>query len=101
MTLQLNPEVTVRERGVMEKCTFCVQRIRNKQYHAKTENRELKDGEIVPACAQTCPANAIVFGDLMDENSKVRKLIEDKRKYQLLNELNTKTAVVYLKKISI
>ncbi len=101
MTLQLNPEVTVRERGVMEKCTFCVQRIRNKEYQAKTENRKLKDGEIVPACAQTCPTNAIVFGDLMDENSEVRKLIKDKRKYQLLNELNTKTAVVYLKKITV
>ncbi len=101
MTLQLNPEVTVRERGVMEKCTFCVQRIRNKEYHAKTENRELKDGEIVPACAQTCPTEAIVFGDLMDKNSKVRRLIEDKRKYQLLNELNTKTAVVYLKKVTV
>ncbi len=101
MTLQLNPEVTVRERGVMEKCTFCVQRIRNKEYQAKTGNRKLEDGEIVPACAQTCPSEAIVFGDLLDENSKVRKLIESKRKYQLLNELNTKTAVVYLKKITI
>ncbi len=99
--LQLNPEVTVRERGVMEKCTFCVQRIRNKEYNAKTENRSLLDGEIVPACAQTCPTEAIVFGDLMDENSKVRKLIRNDRKYQLLNELNTKTAVVYLKKITI
>ena len=99
--LQLNPEVTVRERGVMEKCTFCVQRIRNREYNAKTENRPLLDGEIVPACAQTCPTEAIVFGDLMDENSRVRKLIENERKYQLLNELNTKTAVVYLKKITI
>lgn len=101
LTLQLNPEVTVRERGVMEKCTFCVQRIRNHEYQAKIENRELKDGEIVPACAQTCPTKAIVFGDLLDENSEVRKLIADGRKYQLLNELNTKTAVVYLKKITV
>ncbi len=101
MTLHLNPEVTVRERGVMEKCTFCVQRIRNKEYKAKIENRKLKDGEIVPACMQTCPTNAIVFGDLMDENSEVRKLIKNSRRYQLLNELNTKTAVVYLKKVTV
>lgn len=97
--LRLNPEVTVRSRGVMEKCTFCVQRIRNKQHQAKTEHRELQDGEIVPACAQTCPANAIVFGDLMDENSAVRKLANNDRSYQLLHELNTKPAVIYLKKI--
>jgi len=97
--LQLNPEVTVRSRGVMEKCTFCVQRIKNKEHQAIVENRELRDGDVVPACAQTCPANAIVFGDLMDENSKVRKLMGDGRRYQLLRELNTKPAVIYLKKI--
>lgn len=98
-TLQLNPEVTVRERGVMEKCTFCVQRIRNKQYKAKKENRDINDGEIVPACAQTCPTNAITFGDMLDKKSNVYSLMQDERRYQLLHELNTKPAVVYLKKV--
>jgi molybdopterin-containing oxidoreductase family iron-sulfur binding subunit len=98
-TLRLNPEVTVRSRGVMEKCTFCVQRIRNAEYSAKKEKRKLKEGDIVPACAQTCPTNAIVFGDLLDENSLVSKLFNHERRYQLLHELNTKPAVIYLKKI--
>jgi molybdopterin-containing oxidoreductase family iron-sulfur binding subunit len=98
-TMQLNPEVTVRSRGVMEKCTFCIQRIRNAEYTAKIENRKLKTDEIIPACAQTCPTNAIIFGDLMDEQSGIKKLMENDRHYQLLHELNTKPAVVYLKKI--
>ncbi len=98
-TLQLNPEVTVRERGVMEKCTFCVQRIRNAEQQAKIEGRELRDGEIIPACQQTCPTEAIVFGDIMDEKSRVYGLMQDDRRYQVLKELNTKPAVVYLKKI--
>ncbi len=101
MTMQLNPEVTVRERGVMEKCTFCIQRIRNTEDKAKIEDRPVEDGEIVTACQQTCPTNAIVFGDLNDENSRVRKLMDHERRYQLLRELNTKPAVVYLKKINI
>jgi molybdopterin-containing oxidoreductase family iron-sulfur binding subunit len=98
-TLQLNPEVTVRERGVMEKCTFCVQRIRNAEYAALKNNRVLQDGDIVPACAQTCPAGAIVFGDLLDPRSRVSIMFEHERRYQLLHTLNTKPAVVYLKKI--
>jgi molybdopterin-containing oxidoreductase family iron-sulfur binding subunit len=98
-TLQLNPEISVRSRGVMEKCTFCVQRIRYAEYSAKRENRQLKDGEIVPACAQTCPAGAIFFGDLLDPASNVSRLFDNERRYQLLHELNTKPAVVYLKKI--
>lgn len=98
-TMQLNPEVTVRERGVMEKCTFCVQRIRNAEYSALKNNRTLHDGDIVPACAQTCPAEAIVFGDLMDPGSRVSKLFDHERRYQLLHQLNTKPAVVYLKKM--
>lgn len=98
-TLQLNPEVTVRERGVMEKCTFCVQRIRNAEEKAKLANRPLQDGEIMTACQQTCPTGAIIFGDLKDPESKVRKRTEDQRRYQLLKELNTKPAVMYLKKI--
>lgn len=101
MSLQLNPEVSVRERGVMEKCTFCIQRIKNAEQKAKIENRQIKDGEIMTACQQTCPANAIIFGDISDERSEVRRLMEDRRRYQLLHELNTKPAVIYLKKISI
>ncbi len=100
-TLQLNPEVTVRERGVMEKCTFCVQRIRNVEEKAKVEGRSVAEGEIVTACQQTCPTSAIVFGDLNDEHSAVSKLTNSERRYQLLRELNTKPAVVYLKKINI
>lgn len=97
--LQLNPEVTVRSRGVMEKCTFCVQRIRNAEYAAKKEGRQLEDGAITPACAQTCPTGAIIFGDLFDPGSKVSGLFIHERRYQLLHELNTKPGVVYLKKI--
>ncbi len=97
---QLNPEVTVRCRGVMEKCTFCVQRIRHAEYQAKREDRPIRDGEIQPACVQSCPAKVYTFGDLLNEDSAVNKLFrEDKRGYQLLHELNTKTAVLYLKKI--
>lgn len=99
--LQLNPDVTVRDHGVMEKCTFCVQRIRSVQQTAKKENRAIRDQEIQPACVQTCPTDAIVFGDLHDKNSRVRQLYEDRRRYQLLDELNTKPAVIYLKKIRI
>jgi molybdopterin-containing oxidoreductase family iron-sulfur binding subunit len=97
---QLNPEVTVRSRGVMEKCTFCVQRIRRAEYRAKLEDRPVLDGEIQPACVQSCPAGVFTFGDLHDENSKVSRLFRDNdRGYQLLHELNTKPAVLYLKKI--
>ncbi|MGE5353200.1 MAG: molybdopterin-dependent oxidoreductase [Acidobacteriota bacterium] len=102
LEVQLNPEVTVRSRGVMEKCTFCVQRIRNAEYHAKNEKRKLKEGEIVTACQQTCPTNAIIFGDLLDNNSQVTKLTRgDLRRYHVLEELNTKPAVTYLKRINI
>ncbi|HEX2961002.1 MAG TPA: 4Fe-4S dicluster domain-containing protein, partial [Ignavibacteriales bacterium] len=101
LEVQLNPEVTVRARGVMEKCTFCVQRIRNAEYHAKNENRKLMEGEIVTACQQTCPTNAITFGDLLDNNSMVSRLTRnDLRRYHLLEELNTKPAVTYLKRIN-
>ncbi|HEX2934787.1 MAG TPA: molybdopterin-dependent oxidoreductase [Bacteroidales bacterium] len=99
-TLQLNPEVTVRERGVMEKCTFCIQRIRNVEEKAKVENRKVGDGEIVTACQQTCPTSAIVFGDINDPNSAVSKLMSSERRYQLLKELNTKPSVIYLKKLT-
>ncbi len=68
---QLNPEVTVRQRGVMEKCTFCIQRIRQVQHQARRENRPVRDGEVQPACVQTCPAGVFTFGNLLDPNSKV------------------------------
>ena len=97
---QLNPDVTVRSRGVMEKCTFCVQRIREAAIIAKREGRTLKDGEITPACAQTCPTGAFTFGDLKDPDARVTQIIrKDPRAYQVLAELNTKPAVIYLKKI--
>jgi molybdopterin-containing oxidoreductase family iron-sulfur binding subunit len=99
LNLQLNPDVTVREMGVMEKCTFCVQRIRAGELAAQQAERKIHDGEIVPACAQTCPTRAIVFGDLDDLQSEVSKSAKDPRRYHVLEELNTKPAVTYLKKI--
>ena len=95
-SLGLNPDVTVRGRGVTEKCTFCVQRIRGGEEKAKVEGRPVRDGEIVSACAQTCPAHAIVFGDLKDPTSQVSRMAKDQRAYRLLEELNTKPGVVYL-----
>ncbi len=95
----LNPDVTVRAKGVIEKCSFCVQRIQEKKLKAKMENRALQDGEILTACQQTCPANAIVFGDLNDKNSKVSKLFEQQRRYHLLEELHTLPTVGYLTKV--
>lgn len=100
LDMQLNPEVTVRSQGVMEKCTFCVQRIRQVEYRARVERRRVRDGEIVPACAQSCPTGVYTFGDLMDPESRVSKLVrEDPRRYQVLHELNTKPAVIYLKAV--
>lgn len=96
---QLNPDVTVRSKGVMEKCTMCVQRILEGKGHAKDEERELRDGEIKTACQQSCPTQAIVFGDLLDENSEVSKLSHGERRYWVLNDLNTKPGVTYLKKL--
>lgn len=100
LTWQLNPEVTVRVRGVMEKCTFCVQRIRSAEYRAKRENRKVRDGEIVPACAQSCPAKVFTFGNLLDPESAVSRITRnDPRRYHVLEELNTKPAITYLVKI--
>jgi molybdopterin-containing oxidoreductase family iron-sulfur binding subunit len=97
--LQLNPDVTVRSKGVMEKCSFCIQRIKAAHNVAKNEKRLIRDGEVQPACVQTCPTGALVFGSLMDSGSRVRKLADDPRAYQAMGYLNTKPAVIYLKKV--
>jgi anaerobic selenocysteine-containing dehydrogenase/Fe-S-cluster-containing dehydrogenase component len=99
LNLQLNPDVTVRSKGVMEKCSFCIQRIKAARNLAKNENRLVRDGEVTPACVQTCPTDALIFGSLMDKNSRVSKRIEDPRTYQVMGYLNTKPAVIYLKKV--
>jgi molybdopterin-containing oxidoreductase family iron-sulfur binding subunit len=93
----LNPSVTVRRRGIMEKCTFCVQRIVRAEDTAKAEGRELVEGEVIPACAQACPTDAIVFGRLDDPHSLVSRLQRDGRAVKLLEELGTEPAVTYLK----
>jgi molybdopterin-containing oxidoreductase family iron-sulfur binding subunit len=95
----LNPDVTVRIRGVMEKCTFCVQRIQMGKLEAKTDNRQVNDGDIKTACMQTCPANALVFGDLNDPESEVSKLFENNRSYSVLTELNTRPNVAYMARV--
>jgi Fe-S-cluster-containing dehydrogenase component len=94
-----NPDVTVRAKGVIEKCSFCIQRIQEKKLDAKLEGRPMEDGELQTACQQACPANAIVFGDLNDPESKVSKLMKNPRNYHLLEELHTLPAVGYLTKI--
>lgn len=95
--LALNPDVTVRSRGVMEKCTFCVQRIQDGKMIAKTEGRPVRDGDILTACQQTCPAKAITFGDLRDRESEVSRLMENGRRFRVLEEINVRPAVGYLK----
>jgi MoCo/4Fe-4S cofactor protein with predicted Tat translocation signal len=95
----LNPDVTVRERGVVEKCSFCIQRIQEAKMNAKLENRTLKEGEVLPACAQACPSGAIVFGNLNDSGSEVAKRYKDPRNYFLLEELHTLPTVGYLTRV--
>ena len=97
--LLFNPEVTVRSRGVMEKCMFCIQRIRLAQQAAMRDKRPMVDGEVKTACQQACPANAIVFGDLNDSGSVVRRLSGNPRGYHVLAELGTKPTITYLAKI--
>ncbi|MGW8316112.1 MAG: 4Fe-4S dicluster domain-containing protein [Bacteroidales bacterium] len=97
--LVLNPDVTVRERGVVEKCTFCVQRIQEKKLEAKLENRELRDGDIQPACVQSCPTGALIFGDLNNPESRVSQLRKEERNYYVLEQLHTLPSVGYLTRV--
>lgn len=96
---QLSPDVTVREMGVMEKCTFCIQRIRVAKDTAKDESRDIRDGEIQPACAQSCPPGAITFGDLNDPKSEVSKLARSPRRYRIFEDKGKEPSVIYLKRV--
>jgi len=94
-----NPDVTVRSRGVMEKCTFCIQRLVRAKRDAKAENRTVKDGEVLTACQQACPTRAIHFGNINDPQSDVTKLKKNDRNYELLGMLNVRPRNSYLAKI--
>jgi len=115
LNMQLNPDITVRDKGVMEKCTFCMQRIRTAKDTARREQRKVVDGEFTTACAQSCPTSAITFGDLLNKEAKVTKLWEEhqvklsktkqekenpeKRGYRIFEELNTDPCVMYLERV--
>ena len=99
LKLAMNPDVTVRARGVMEKCTYCTQRINRVKIDARLAGRELRDGDVKAACQQACPASAIEFGDIRDASSRVAKAKADPRNYALLEELNTKPRTTYLAKV--
>jgi len=96
LKLQRNPDVSVRSRGVMEKCTYCVQRIREAEIHARVDDRFVRDGEIQTACMQACPTQAIVFGDINNLSNRVAQLKSEKLNYALLAELNTRPRTTYL-----
>lgn len=100
LAMQKNPEVTVRSRGVMEKCSYCVQRISAARIEAKKEGREIRDGEVVTACQAACPSQAIVFGNINDPDSRIAKLKADPLDYGLLTELNTKPRTSYLARVT-
>jgi molybdopterin-containing oxidoreductase family iron-sulfur binding subunit len=99
LKLQRNPQVTVRSRGVMEKCTYCVQRITAARIRSEKEGRRIGDGEIVTACQQACPADAIVFGDTNDSNSRVARLKHEPLTYGVLDDLNTRPRTTYLARV--
>ena len=101
MQMKNNPEVTVRSRGVMEKCSFCIQRIREATAQATREGRpkKLNDGEVVPACMESCPTDAIVFGNINDPNSRIAKLAKDPRAMRLLELTGVKPSISYLTKV--
>lgn len=100
LNLQFNPDVSLREAGVMEKCTFCSQRILAAEIQAKAENRQIKEGEVKPACVQSCPPTAMVFGDLDDPASQVSRLARSLRATTLLAEVGTLPKVTYLERES-
>jgi len=101
VTVQMvqNPNVTVRSRGVMEKCSYCIQRIRKAQQQASLEKRNLRDGDVVTACQQACAAESIYFGDLNDPNSKVVKMKENNRRYEVLPQINVKPRTSYMARL--
>lgn len=97
--LVLNPEVTVRGRGVMEKCTYCVQRVEKAKIHARKEGRKIEDGDVITACQAACSTNAIDFGNISDEESVVAKKHADTRAYGMLEQLNIKPRTMYLARV--
>jgi molybdopterin-containing oxidoreductase family iron-sulfur binding subunit len=94
-----NPDVSVRSRGVMEKCSYCIQRISAARIEADKENRNIRDGEIVTACQQACPASAITFGNINDKNSQVTKLRAQQRSYQVIADINTRPRTTYVAEV--
>ena len=92
----LNPDVTIRPNGVIEKCTFCIHRIQKGKEQARVQGRELRDEDVIPACAETCPAKAIYFGDLHNPDSRVAKLSKIERAFTLQEDLGTEPKVYYL-----
>ena len=96
---QLNPDVTVRSKGLIEKCTFCIHRINRAKREEGRSGEAIRDGDLQPACAQACPTSALIFGDWKDQNSRLNRLGKDKRAYSMLAELGTEPVVVYLKRV--